>query len=66
MQLDKSADVKTKYMSILKMPLQHWVMDSAVLEVYRLLQCVSTAFKLSVILDFVNKHHLLFIQLRYL
>jgi len=66
MQLDKSADVKTKYTSIAKILLQHWVMDSAVLEVYRQ---SSSACQLhlnlaSVILDSVNKHHLFSVQLR--
>lgn len=60
MQLGKNADVKTKYASIVKMPLQHWVMNSAVLEVYR--QCYAAcelhSNLASVILDFVNKHHL--------
>lgn len=65
MQLGKSTDDKTKYMCVVKMPLQYWVMDSAVLEVYR--QCYSACQQHSnlagLIVDFVNKHYLFSTQL---
>lgn len=65
MQLGKSTDDNTKYTYIVKMPLQYWVMDSAVLEVY--IQCYSACQLHSnltgLILDFVNKHYLFSAQL---